>query len=58
MKQQRVQLIARMAPEDHERIVAKAKEEGRSLGELIAVMYRENEILRLQAQQNGVGDGR
>lgn len=47
-KTKRVVLQARVAPEDHRRITELAQEQGRSLGELLAVMYRENEFFKAQ----------
>jgi predicted HicB family RNase H-like nuclease len=61
IKQQRVQLVMRLAPEDHRRVTEMAQEQGRSLGELISVLYRENELLKARqaAIENGVTtDGR
>ena len=50
-KQQRIQLIARMAPQDHARIKHEAEVEGRSLGEFIARVILERDLLRAQLQQ-------
>ena len=46
----RVQLIARVAPEDREMIVGRAERECRSIGEVLAVMLRENELLQALKQ--------
>jgi hypothetical protein len=45
VKLERVQLNARLAPADAEKITERARRESRSLGEVIALMIRENELL-------------
>ena len=45
-RQKRETLIARLAPADRELIVGRAEKEGRSIGETIALVLRENQMLR------------
>jgi hypothetical protein len=51
----RATLIARIAPQDKERILARAEQECRSIGEVIALILKENELAR---EQEEVGGGR
>jgi hypothetical protein len=44
-KPKRVLLAARVAPEDRERIESRAARECRSVGEVLALLIRENELL-------------
>jgi hypothetical protein len=58
-KQQRKTLIARVSPDDYERIVGKAKSEARSVGETLALMVRENELMaRALSSALAEGSGR
>ncbi len=49
-KQARQTLIVRLSPQDDALIRERARTEGRSLGETLALVLRENELLR-QLQQ-------
>jgi len=46
MAKQRVQLNVRLAPADAEKITGLAREQGRSLREVVALLLRENMLLR------------
>ena len=46
-KTKRVQLISRLAPEDRDWIVERANRESRSIGEVLALIRKENELMAL-----------
>jgi hypothetical protein len=47
-KTKRVVLQARMSPGDRLRLTELAQEQGRSLGELLSILWRENEFYKAQ----------
>ncbi|HWR14951.1 MAG TPA: hypothetical protein VN577_08985 [Terriglobales bacterium] len=47
MSTPRVQLIAKLSPQDHQRIKERAETESRSIGETIALILKENELLKV-----------
>ncbi len=57
-KQQRVPLNLRVAPEDHVRFVTRARQEGRSLGEMFAIISREAEAAREDKREEAVSNVR
>jgi hypothetical protein len=50
----RVTLNARVAPADKERILRRAEEEGRSIGEVVALLLRENELVLRELEDERV----